>query len=72
VQKVINMCNNFHFTTKSKKFRIAEKNQHSHAEKQVWIILAVNRNKAVLPFQCCDTSRKTILHIPKDTPPKID
>jgi len=51
---------------------IAENNQHSHAEKQVWIILAVNRNKAVLPLQCCDASRKTILHIPKDTPPQID
>ena len=43
-----------------------------HAEKQVRIVFAVNRNKTVLPLQSCDASRKTVLHIPENTSPKID
>ena len=43
-----------------------------HAEKQVRIVLAINRDKAVLPFQSCDTARKTILHIPENTSSKIN
>mgnify|MGYP006992883141 CR=1 FL=1 len=43
-----------------------------HAKEKVSIVFAVNRNKAVLPLQSCDTSRKTILHILEHTSPNID
>lgn len=43
-----------------------------HAEKQIRIIFAVNRNKAIFPLQSSNTSRKPVLHIPENTSPKID
>lgn len=54
------------------KFTSYSKKVNLHAEKQIWIVLAVNRNKAILPLQCCDTSRKPILHIPEHTSTKIN
>lgn len=49
-----------------------EKNIYVHAEKQVGVVLAVHRNEAIFPLQCCDTPRKAVLHIPKYTSPKVN
>lgn len=43
-----------------------------HAKEQIRIILAIDRDKAILPLQSCDAPRKTVLHVPEDTSTKID
>lgn len=45
---------------------------HLHAEQQIRVVLAIDRDKAVLPFECGNTSWKSILHIPENTSTKIN
>ena len=49
-----------------------EEGGHIHAEQQVRVVLAVDRDKAVLPFKCGGTSWKSILHVPENTSTKIN
>uniref|UniRef100_A0A7C9EJI3 Uncharacterized protein n=1 Tax=Opuntia streptacantha TaxID=393608 RepID=A0A7C9EJI3_OPUST len=44
----------------------------THAEKQVWIVLAVDRHKTVLPLQGSDASWKAILHVPEYTSTQVN
>lgn len=62
--------NRYHHAKKLK--QPTNRKMYVHAEEQVWVIFAINRDKAVFPLQCSNTSRQPILHVPEDTSPKIN
>ena len=43
----------------------------AHVEEKVGVVFAVDRDKAALPLDSCDRTRKTILDVPEDCPPEI-
>mmetsp|Transcript_12946 Transcript_12946/g.36300 ORF Transcript_12946/g.36300 Transcript_12946/m.36300 type:complete len:230 (+) Transcript_12946:5114-5803(+) len=43
----------------------------SHAEQDVWVVLAIHTDEAVLPLKSCHAPWQSVLHVPEDSPPQV-